>query len=72
MLQQSVEIPQYSTILTAQVQNEIICLWVEHYQQSDLYKKQVYIVGTGDEIPAGASKYINTVQIREFVFHIYS
>ncbi len=73
---QVVEIPRGSTVMCAHVQDGVICLWAEVPQPCDIFPERplegllITIVGTGHSVPA-FNKYIGTVQLGGFVWHIY-
>jgi len=62
-------------ILCAQLQHGILNIWVEtDTEETETQITNIYIVGTGrsmEHVPTGA-KYIDTVQVDEYVWHIYS
>lgn len=62
---------QYSKILTAQLQSDVIVLWVETLSDQDPLQVPIYIIGTGQPMPIGATNYIATIQQDGFVWHIY-
>jgi hypothetical protein len=68
---QIVEMPYGATILTAQMQGQDINLWAE--VEPDHYKKTrwIWICDTGNPVPDKVLKYISTVQMDRFVWHIY-
>ncbi len=71
---QVIELPMGSKILTAQCQDGIICLWVEVDPDRKLVKREFFVRGTGDAIADGIAnslRYINTVQVYPFVWHVY-
>lgn len=78
-----VEFPRECRFLTVQMQGDVPCVWaVVEPEGSPSVKWSLYWVGTGHEFPyvEGAAQdiddaradYIGTVQIREFVFHLFN
>lgn len=70
---QNVVLPFATNILTAQVQNGVICLWAVGDQDDERKVSRVIrIVGTGHRFDdADRCHYIGTVQIDSFVWHIF-
>lgn len=69
-------IPAGSKLLTAQGQNDQICVWAE--VDTEAHKEEVLfeVFGTGHEIPENmgtAREYVGTAQIHggALVFHVY-
>jgi hypothetical protein len=69
---QTVSMPADSTLLSVQVQRGVVCIWaiVNPDPELDEVPRSFEIVGTGHEVPS-PSKFIGTVQIGEFVWHIF-
>lgn len=68
---QTVSVPVGARILTAQDQGGCICLWAECPQVEDMELREITVVGTGhDDLPSGL-RYVATVQIGVFVWHVY-
>lgn len=67
-----IEVPKDAKILTAQVQQGNICLWVEVETENEMVLQMIYVVATGGSIPP-AKTYVGTVQLAEgmYVVHIY-
>ena len=71
---QSIKIPRNAVILSAQVQHEDICLWVELDHEDPVSGRDIYMVGTGHGIdPSVDLHFIDTVQLMggDLVFHVY-
>lgn len=70
---QFVELPLGAEILTAQMQDNQLCLWAMVNTLSEAVKKnrRIEIIGTGNPVPTGNLKYISTVQIGGLVFHVF-
>ena len=59
-------------ILTAQVQNNKIVLWVKISTSAPIVNLQIRIAGTGNEFNDGNFyTYISTIQLESFVWHIF-
>lgn len=68
---QTIRIPRRCKPLSAQMQNGKLCLWVEVDTDEPAPPVNVYIVGTGHELPTFAMNYVDTVQVGVFVWHVY-
>lgn len=68
---QVLRVPIYSIDLSCQLQGDTLCLWMAVDPEAALIDYPVTIVGTGHEVPKDAGGYISTVQMGEFVWHIY-
>jgi hypothetical protein len=75
--EQLISLPAGSVVLTAQTQNEVICLWYLHdgmprNPNTDEVRK-VRIFGTGHVIPGRPGTYKGTVQLAggKLVFHVF-
>ena len=75
-----IKIPECASILTAQLQKDIICLWVLDTpadfalaKNSDSPGRTFDIVGTGHPFGKNGEtyNYISTVQLYSFVWHIF-
>lgn len=65
-------VPQGFHILSAQVQNGLICIWAEVDTTVDgVETVRFRLVGTGWLVDLEGWTYIDTVQLGEFVWHIY-
>ena len=67
-------LPIGSQVLTLQMQGDIPCIWISHTkpkhgQCQELHTYQWF--GTGHEEIPDTAKYIGTIQIREYVFHLF-
>lgn len=69
--QQIVAMPQGARILTAQVQDQQLCLWAEVDPALAKEPRTICIVGTGHAIPAGPLLYLTSVLDGPFVWHVY-
>lgn len=72
----SIDLPQGSEILTAQLQDAHVVLWVKMTDDPFIETRTISIFLTGgklpeEEYPDQNMKYINTVQGGFFVYHIF-
>lgn len=66
------DIPMGAKILSAGVKFNDICVWAEVDTEAKLIQKTIKVFGTGCDMGDIAGlKFIDTVFISEFVFHIY-
>lgn len=71
---QTVQIQRPIKILTAQVQNGIICAWALIDEEPKFTREvQFLIVGTGNpnDFDLTEFEYLSTVQLNSFVWHIF-
>lgn len=68
---QTVEMPASARILTVQVQRGNLYLWVDLFTGHESVNRRFVIVGTGNEITEEGLTYLATVQIDDFVWHIF-
>lgn len=69
----SLRLPANYVTLDVQVQLGRPCLWVEVDQITDMVTQHFQWVGTGHQTDAtGIQSYIGTVQLSEYVFHLYA
>jgi len=67
-----IKMPKGSKVLTAQLQNEMPCIWAEVDSfETDLENRYFYLIGTGQQFPDNEVEYISTVQADALVWHIY-
>lgn len=52
-------------------QNYRLNLWMEVDDSESMLARTVYIVGTGQEIPDGATVYAGSAILNPFVWHVY-
>lgn len=71
--EQFIELPADAMILTAQNQNQVLCLWTILDTESPKVKRKIWIIGTGNPIPEHSLPldFIVTVQWGMFVWHIF-
>lgn len=72
---QSIMMPKNANILTAQVQNDIPCLWAVVEPEKELEERHIITYGTGHPFTEsnGKHKYIATYQLAGggFIGHIF-
>lgn len=67
-----IEMPEGAEILTAQIQNGVLCLWAIVDTSKPETTRVIEIIGTGHEIQKGERKYIGTVYPDNgLVWHIF-
>lgn len=69
--EQAIEMPKGAAIRCAQFQNGEIHLWAEVDSDVPIDVRKFETFGTGWGIEPSPRKYIGTVQVRGFVWHIY-
>lgn len=65
-----IQIPKGAKVLTAEIQNEKVCIWAEVDTEQVLEHRTFHVYGTGHLIPEQAC-YVSTVFDGAFVWHIY-
>lgn len=74
--EQKISMPSRSTFLCTQMQGDTVTLWAQADPNSQTISRKIFIVGTGNPVPASADLYIGTVQLRGqyegLVFHVYA
>lgn len=72
---QEVPLPKGATVLSAQVQNGVICLWALCNTDAPIAPRTIYTVGTGHNFNMDPSviRFIGTVQLSggALVFHLF-
>jgi len=69
-----INLPINAKILTAAIQNKIICIWAEVDTKTPTKERFFEIFGTGWEIPQDMGierKYVSTVFDGPYVWHVY-
>ena len=66
------EIPEESTVLCVQTQNDRPHLWAKVETDKPLEIRNFYVVGTGCCFPEEANFYVGTWQNNSFVWHLFS
>lgn len=69
--EQTLRLPQGANFLTAQMQREQLCIWVEVDTDRPLEPCTFLIHGTGNPIGAERKRYIATVQDGPMVWHVF-
>jgi hypothetical protein len=64
-------LPRNAEILSAQIQGGNICLWAKVDTSEPLESQSIAIYGTGQELPDSEMTHIATVQMDEFVWHVF-
>jgi hypothetical protein len=67
--EQLIPMPSGAEILTAQLQNRNLCLWVKVETGNSPEDRIIRICGTGHPVPEG--RYIASVIIGDFVWHVF-
>lgn len=68
----TVHMPANAKILCVQIQNGLPYFWAEVDSDEALIAHPFMIVGTGQDLPQKAHKYVGTWQAGEFVWHLYN
>jgi len=68
---QLIEIPIGSRVLSAQAQGDVPTIWAMHSQEEDKVNVEVRMVATGEEFEVEDWRFIDTVQIGSFVWHVF-
>lgn len=68
---QLIEIPIGTRVLSVQTQNDIPTIWAMHSQEEDKVNVEVRMVGTGQEFDLEDWRFIDTVQVGMFVWHVF-
>lgn len=73
--EQTVKLPAGSVVLSVAAQGCKLCMWARvdpaKGSRGDVYPMQVYVVGTGNPIPDGCGRFIGTVVMNPFVWHVF-
>lgn len=69
--QQTLMVPSQRKALSVQAQYGQICLWMAVEPSYGAVSMQVTIVGTGHDIPDDGSDFVGTVQLDDFVWHVF-
>jgi hypothetical protein len=68
---QTILLPIGAELLTIQNQNGSLCLWASVDEKAFLEARTFAIYGTGNPLPESIGRYISTVQMDGFVWHIF-
>jgi hypothetical protein len=63
------ELPKYSTVLSVQMQNDVVTLWIEISDNPHTEERTFSIIHTGQNYLKGI--YLGTVQNFRLVYHIF-
>ena len=68
-----IEMPTGAEILTAQIQNEVMCLWAQVDPEAPKETRTFEVAGTGTPLSDAPRKYIGTVQTSggRYVLHVF-
>lgn len=69
---QTVQMPHIGEVISVQNQNNQICFWALVDSERKLVPRRFLVVGTGQEFDEGYTKFISTVQIGPFVWHVFA
>lgn len=71
---QVLRMPVDSKILCVQVQRGVLCVWylTELVVYPTLWERVFYIFGTGHPVDRPLDDYIGTVQMDQFVWHVFA
>lgn len=70
--QSTVDLPQNFTPLFVGLDpSGQLCLWVQCELAAPLMKATVFVVGTGQPVPASAVRYVGSVVAGNYVWHVY-
>jgi len=68
---QTIHMPLGARIISAQVQGDTICLWAIVDPGSNPSPATIRIVGTGQQMPEVDMEHLGTVQMDQFVWHVF-
>lgn len=69
---QTLYMPPGAVILTVQLQDQIPTLWaIVNPDEASSEARTFCIYGTGADLPEKAERYIGTVQLNGFVWHVF-
>ncbi len=66
-----IEMPVFAEILSVGVQNGTVCLWAIVEPDATKEERDFVICVTGNPVPANIMKFIGTVQMKRFVWHVF-
>lgn len=70
-LEMDLMIPIGAEILDVQIQGYSICAWFIVDTTKKMVQRKLRIYVTGDSVPDNSGKYVATVQMNEYVLHIF-
>jgi hypothetical protein len=68
-----IRMPIGSVVLSAQLQKEHLCVWAQVKPEAETEGRWFEVYGTGDSIPPGNRRFVDTVQANggELIFHVF-
>lgn len=73
LFRQTFQVPGYPLVRSVDIQDDKICVWVEiERAMPSSYGLDIYVIGTGWEIPDTVTDYAGSVLVGRFVWHVYS
>lgn len=63
--------PRGAEILTAQAQHGLITLWARVFPEAPKEYRSIYVIYTGQPFPYVERRYIATVQLFGYVYHVF-
>jgi|LakMenEpi03Aug12_release.lakeMendotaPanAssembly.Ray.scaffolds.fasta_scaffold624439_1 hypothetical protein len=63
--------PVNAKIISVQAQGDAICIWAEVDTLADKVERLFFSLGTGQPMPDVKCDYLATVQVGEYVWHVY-
>ena len=68
---QTVELPDKSKLLSAQMQGSSLCLWARVNPKFAKINRHFRVIGTGQEFNSVGLEYVATIQDAPFVWHLF-
>lgn len=69
---QTVLMPRCADVLSAQVQNGVICVWAFIMYDGEMIEPRPFdIIGTGNPVPEDTGRFVDTIQMDGYVWHIF-
>ena len=68
---QKVEMPEGFEILTAQIQNGVLCIWAIVNPENKTTKVEFEILSTGEQMEQERRRYVGTAQDGALVWHVF-
>ena len=69
--QQLITMPAFADILSVGAQGSDIVIWASVDPNAVKEHRRIAVIGTGWEVPEGKKKFIGTVQLGAFVWHVF-
>lgn len=67
----NLSMPRASSVLSVHRQGESLCMWAIVDENRISVTRKFVVVGTGHPLPDGLTKFIGTVVIDPFVWHVF-